>query len=69
MKRLLFLGTVLLLTLACQEGSSEIKYEKRQKDNPVVTLQTNHGNMTLELFRDVAPAHVDSFVARTTEGF
>jgi len=69
MKRLSFLCFILLTVAVWQEGCSKIHYEKRHKDNPVVTLQTNHGDMTLELFRDVAPAHVDSFVARSTEGF
>ncbi len=41
----------------------------RDSANPFVTLETNHGKLTLELYRDVAPVHVDSFVARTQEGF
>lgn len=41
----------------------------RKPNNRIVTLQTSMGNMTLELYRDVAPAHADSFVARTKEGF
>lgn len=41
----------------------------RDENNPFVTLQTSMGDMTLELYRDVAPVHVDSFIARTTEGF
>lgn len=41
----------------------------RDENNPFVTIETDFGNMTLELYRDVAPAHVDSFIARTKEGF
>lgn len=41
----------------------------RDVNNPIVTLSTNYGDMTLELYRDVAPIHVDSFLARTNEGF
>jgi cyclophilin family peptidyl-prolyl cis-trans isomerase len=41
----------------------------RNKNNKIVTLETNYGKMVLELFHDVAPAHADSFVARTNEGF
>lgn len=41
----------------------------RNKNNPIVTLSTDYGDMTLELYRDVAPIHVDSFVARTSEKF
>jgi len=41
----------------------------RDPKNPIVTLHTSMGDMTLELYRDVAPAHADSFVARTNDGF
>jgi len=41
----------------------------RNKANKIVTLETNYGKMVLELFHDVAPAHADSFVARTNDGF
>lgn len=41
----------------------------RNKSNKIVTIETNFGKMTLELFHDVAPAHADSFVARTKDGF
>jgi cyclophilin family peptidyl-prolyl cis-trans isomerase len=43
--------------------------EIRDSANPFVTLETSMGKMTLELFHDVAPTHVDSFIARTQEGF
>ncbi len=41
----------------------------RSKDNAIVTIETDFGKMILELYRDVAPAHADSFVARTNDGF
>lgn len=41
----------------------------RNQDNPLVTLETNHGKLVLELYHDVAPAHADSFLARTNDGF
>lgn len=41
----------------------------RNKDNPIVTIETDFGKMILELYRDVAPAHADSFAARSAEGF
>jgi cyclophilin family peptidyl-prolyl cis-trans isomerase len=41
----------------------------RDAKNPIVTLSTDFGDMTLELYHDVAPIHVDSFLARTNEGF
>ena len=44
-------------------------YPIRNEDNKFITLQTDFGNLTLELYRDVAPVHVDSFMVRTAEGF
>lgn len=41
----------------------------RSKNNTIVTIETDYGKMVLELYRDVAPAHADSFVARTKDGF
>lgn len=40
-----------------------------EKGNPYVTLHTNFGDMVLELYHDIAPAHADSFLARTNDGF
>ncbi len=44
-------------------------YDIRDENNRFVTLVTSMGDMTLELYRDVAPAHADSFLARSAEGF
>lgn len=41
----------------------------RNAKNQIATLVTNHGNLTLELYRDVAPGHADSFAARVADGF
>ncbi|HDL00661.1 MAG TPA: peptidylprolyl isomerase [candidate division Zixibacteria bacterium] len=41
----------------------------RSKNNTIVTIETDYGKMVFELYRDVAPAHADSFVARTKDGF
>lgn len=48
---------------------TEAKYEKRKPDNPEIAIETDFGTMKLELFRDVAPKHVDSMLARIREGF
>ncbi|MEE8577139.1 MAG: peptidylprolyl isomerase [candidate division Zixibacteria bacterium] len=49
--------------------SYEVEHPIRNADNNFVTIQTNHGNLVVELYRDVAPAHADSFLARTNDGF
>lgn len=46
-----------------------IRYPVRNKENKFATLVTDYGKLTLELYRDVAPAHADSFAARSRDGF
>lgn len=45
------------------------EYTKRKADNPEIAIETDFGTMKLELFRDVAPGHVDSMLSRIREGF
>ncbi len=45
------------------------RFPIRDENNKFVTLVTDLGSMTFELYHDVAPAHADSFVARTVDGF
>ena len=47
----------------------QMKHEIRNPKNAIVTLETDFGKMVLELYRDVAPAHADSFLARCEDGF
>ncbi|MFQ5454182.1 MAG: peptidylprolyl isomerase [Candidatus Zixiibacteriota bacterium] len=51
------------------DSLTAIRYPVRDLSNPYVTLVTDFGDMTIEMYRDVAPAHVDSFIARSVEGF
>ncbi len=48
---------------------SQMTQPIRDEANPIVTIHTDHGDMVIELYRDVAPAHADSFVALTNKGF
>ena len=41
----------------------------RDPKNSFVTIETDFGKMVLELYRDVAPSHADSFMARSKDGF
>ncbi len=75
------LSGLFLFSLACAEeqkadtkkegtpSKMEKKYEKRNADNPEIAIETDFGTMTLELFRDVAPIHVDSMLARVRAKF
>ncbi len=54
-----------------KKKSMEGKYEAevRNEKNHIVKLETNFGDMILELYHDVAPNHADSFYARVKDGF
>jgi len=73
MTRILSLLTVAVAIICfsqgCMKSQPKVEYPIRKDTNKFVTLETNFGKMTLELYRDVAPAHADSFAARTSDGF
>lgn len=54
---------------AAVDSAAAKKVPVRNKANKCVTIETSYGKMVLELFHDVAPAHADSFAARTAAGF
>ncbi len=47
----------------------ELEHPIRNVENAIVTIETDQGNLTMELYRDIAPAHADSFLARVKDGF
>jgi cyclophilin family peptidyl-prolyl cis-trans isomerase len=49
--------------------TDSLEHPIRNENNHFVTLETNYGKMTLELYHDIAPAHADSFLARVRDGF
>ncbi len=51
------------------EKSKKEQYKKRKAGNPEIAIETDFGTMKLELFRDVAPIHVDSMLSRIREKF
>lgn len=51
------------------KAAAEYIMPMRNKANKIVTIETSFGNMTVELFHDLAPAHADSFFARVKDGF
>lgn len=66
-------GVILLLlvaiTISACESEVKTEYPIRNANDKFVTIETNLGNMTVELYQDVAPAHADSFYARAQDGF
>lgn len=53
----------LVLALLCGTLSAQ------KEPNPVVVVQTNLGDITIELFRDRAPATVENFLSYANSGF
>lgn len=39
------------------------------QDNPVVVMETTHGNITIELLQDAAPITVENFLQYASDGF
>jgi cyclophilin family peptidyl-prolyl cis-trans isomerase len=49
--------------------AAEAALKEKSVTNPKVVLETNQGNMTLELFMKEAPISVDNFLSYVREGF
>lgn len=85
MKKLLYLTLAIVLIFSLAYGADPAtgnktdstakkvnpvkKYEKRKADNPEIAIDTDFGIMKLELFRDVAPGHVDSMLSLIRKRF
>jgi len=62
--------TVLVLGLIIfQAFTIAIAEEKKEKENPMVLIETSMGNIKLELFEDKAPITVKNFLSYVEEGF
>jgi peptidyl-prolyl cis-trans isomerase B (cyclophilin B) len=73
MRRAHFL-TVAALVLAAACSKSEDKpaasaEAPKESNNPVVTVKTNKGTITIELYPDKAPKSVENFLAYAESGF
>jgi cyclophilin family peptidyl-prolyl cis-trans isomerase len=64
-------AAALLLAAGCSKSDDAAKPpgSATQTNNPVVTMKTNKGTITLELFPDKAPKSVENFVAYADAGF
>jgi len=51
------------------EVKTEVKVEEKEVKNPMVLIETNHGNIMLELFQKEAPISVENFLSYVGEGF
>ncbi len=63
--------TVLLILVGVgnQTFAQTVEFNKINILNPVVILETNLGNITIEFFYDDAPNHVENFIKLSQSGF
>jgi len=74
MIKVFLLSFLLLLTTACTAETKPTATPKAEQtvqktDNPVVVLETNQGDITLELFSKVAPKAVKNFIELSKKGY
>ena len=64
---------VAILTVALVAGLSlaqeeEEKVEEQPVENPIVNIQTNHGDVYFEVFLNETPIHAQNFLSKVDEG-
>ena len=77
MMKTLLLGLLLVLNTACTAetksatpvASQTADPMESKKSNPIVVLETNQGNIELELFPEVAPKAVKNFIELSKKGY
>jgi peptidylprolyl isomerase len=74
MIKALLLSFLLLFTTACTAETKptpapKVDTKKQKTENPVVVLQTNQGDIELELFPKVAPKAVKNFIELSKKGY
>jgi peptidyl-prolyl cis-trans isomerase B (cyclophilin B) len=56
-------------TETAEKAVEKAAEKKAKKENPMVVLKTNHGDITIELFQKHAPISVDNFLTYVKDGF
>ena len=62
-----FIFSLILIPLTANSFSQEV--ETRITNDPIVTLETTHGNISIEFFPQDAPNHVQNFITLVNQGF
>ncbi|MCD6124943.1 peptidylprolyl isomerase [bacterium] len=63
----IILSAMLLFVAGCKE--KEAKSEEKKTEHPVVVLETDFGNIEIELRPDAAPKTVENFIKLVKQGF
>lgn len=66
---ILMLALMLLLTSGCLAAGNKHKGGKTNVANPVAVIETNKGDIEIELFEDKTPITVKNFVDLANKGF
>jgi peptidyl-prolyl cis-trans isomerase B (cyclophilin B) len=53
---------------AQEQADSQKEAKQMKKDNPLVEIETNHGNIYLEVFQNETPIHAGNFLAKVDAG-
>jgi len=62
-----FIFSLILIPFTANSFSQEV--ETKITNDPIVTLETTHGNISIEFFPQDAPNHVQNFITLTNQGF
>jgi cyclophilin family peptidyl-prolyl cis-trans isomerase len=66
---LTFAAALVAQETAETEVKTEVKAPEKEVKNPMVLIETNYGNMMLELFQKEAPISVENFLSYVRNGF
>jgi len=70
MRNLRIICCLVVFTMwGCKEETESKEESTVSSKNPVVVIETDMGNITIELYGDVAPKHTQNFVKLAQEGF
>lgn len=62
-----FMSVALVAGLSFAQEEKE-KVEEQPEKNPIVKIQTNHGDIYLEVFLNETPIHAQNFLSKVDEG-
>lgn len=76
MKKVFLLSIICLVLTACASNVDEVRDSNNNEENKVmaeeniqITIETNKGDIDLELYKSKAPITVDNFIKLIKEGF
>ena len=62
-----FIFSLILIPFTANSFSQEV--ETKITNDPIVTLETTYGNISIEFFSQDAPNHVQNFITLVNQGF